>query len=85
MPGSAAASAVAQPVLAEVEGGDQGAVDDEVGVAADRRGEMGIAVEVEAEVAVVLGRVLRLRLRAENHLRDLLDLPRLAAPWRGCG
>jgi len=35
---------------------------------------MGVALEVEAEMAVVLGGVLGLRLGAEDDLRHLLDL-----------
>ncbi len=45
-------------------------MDDEVGIAADRRGEMGVAAQVEAEMAVVLRRVFRLRLGAQHHLVD---------------
>jgi len=56
--------------VAEAEGPDQGAVHDEIGVAADRRGEVRIAAEVQAEMAVVLRRVLGLRLGAQHHLVD---------------
>ena len=51
-----------QAVLAELQRGDQRAVHDEVGVAADRRGEMRVALQVQAEMAVILGRILGLRL-----------------------
>ena len=51
---------------------DQGAMHDEVGIAADRRGEMRVAAQVESEVAVVLGRVFGLRLRAQHDLVDQL-------------
>ena len=44
----------------------------QVGVAADRRGEVRIAAQVQAEVAVVLRRVFGLRLRAQHHLVDQL-------------
>ena len=53
-------------------------MDDEVGVAADRRGEMGVAAQVEAEMAVVLVAVFGLRLGAQHHLVDQ-SLDRLAA------
>ena len=45
---------------------------DEIGIAADRRGEMGVAAQVEAEMAVVLGGIFGLRLRAQHHLVDQL-------------
>ena len=48
---------------------------DQVGVAADRRGEVRVAAQVEAEMAVVLGGVFGLRLGAQHHLVDqLLDV-----------
>ena len=43
---------------------------DEVGIAADRRGEMGIAPEREAEVALVHRAVNRLGLGPQDHLVD---------------
>jgi hypothetical protein len=45
-------------------------VHDEVGIA--RIGEVivGVAAQVEAEMAVVLGRILRLRLGAQHNLVD---------------
>ena len=55
---------------AEPQRADQRAVHDEVGVAPDRRGEVGVALQVEAEVADVVGGVHRLRLRAQHHLVD---------------
>ncbi len=48
--------------VAELERADQPAMHDQVGVAADRRGEMRVAAQVEAEVAVILGGVFGLRL-----------------------
>jgi hypothetical protein len=50
---------VRQAVLAvaEIERPDQRAMHDQVGIAADRRGEMRVAQQVETEMAVVLGRV----------------------------
>ena len=42
-----------QAVVAELEGADQGAMDDEVRVAPDRRGEVGVPLEVQAEMAVI--------------------------------
>src|SRR5262249_19007740 len=38
-----------QATNAEPQGADEPAMDDEVGVAADRRGEMGVAAQVESE------------------------------------
>ena len=43
---------------------------DQVGVAADRRGEVGVAAQVQAEMADIVGRVDRLRLGAQHHLVD---------------
>src|SRR5262249_44115519 len=59
-----------QAAVAELEGADQGTVDDEVRIAPDRRREMGVALEIEAEMAVVLRGVLGLGLRAQHHLVD---------------
>ena len=61
-----------QSAVAELQGADEAAVDDEVGVTADGRGEMGVAAEVEAEMPVVLGGIFGLRLRAQHHLVDEL-------------
>src|SRR6516162_11593220 len=44
--------AIRQRAFAEAQGADQSAVHDEVRIAADRRGEMRIATEIEAEMAV---------------------------------
>ena len=54
----------------EVQRADQRAMDDEIGVAADRRGEMRIAPQVEAEMAVILVGVFGLRLRAQHDFID---------------
>ena len=43
---------------------------DQVGVAADRAGEVGVFRQVQPEVADVLGIVLRLHLAAQDHLVD---------------
>src|SRR5215470_3462604 len=48
------------------------AMNDEVGITADRRGEMGVAAQVETEMPVVLGGIFCLRLRAQHHLVDEL-------------
>ena len=64
--------AVGQGAVAERERPDQRAVHHEVGIAADRRGEMRVAPQVEPEVAVVLGGVFGLGLRAQHHLVDEL-------------
>ena len=58
--------AVAEPVVA-----DQGAVDDEIGIAADRRGEVGVGAERQPEMAVILRAVISLGLRAQHLLHDL--------------
>ena len=64
-----------QAVGAEFSGADQPAMHDQVGIAADGRGEVRVAAQVQAEVAVVLGRIFGLRLRAQHHLVDeLLDV-----------
>ena len=43
---------------------------DQVGVSPDRRREMRVAPQVEAEMAIILRRIFRLRLRAQHHLVD---------------
>ena len=45
---------------------------DEVGIAADRRGEVRVAAQVEAEMAEILRRIFRLRLAAQH---DFVDQP----------
>ncbi len=47
--------------IAEIIGGDQRAMHQQIGIAPDRRGEMRIAAERQAEVAEILRRVDRLR------------------------
>jgi hypothetical protein len=59
-----------QAVAPELQRRDEGAVDEEVGVAPDRRGEVGVFRQVQAEVADVLGVVLGLHLGAQDHLVD---------------
>ena len=63
---------VRQAARAEIQGANQRAMDDEVGVAADRRGEVGVAAQVEAEVPIIFMGVLGLRLGAKN---DFVDKP----------
>ena len=63
---------VRQTAVAELERADQRAVHDQVGIAPDRRGEMGIAAQVEAEMAVVLRGVFGLGLAAQHDLIDEL-------------
>ncbi|MGT2485776.1 hypothetical protein ACU4GA_06680 [Methylobacterium oryzae CBMB20] len=46
-----------EPVRAEPAGGDERPVHDQVGVAPDRRGEMRVAAQVEAEMPEILRRV----------------------------
>ena len=55
-------------------GADQRAVDDEVGIAADRRGEVAVARQVEAEVPEVLRRVVGLGHRAQHAHVDHLGV-----------
>ncbi len=55
---------------AELQAGDQRAMHQQVGVAADRAGEMGVARQGEAEMADVVGAVGRLALAAQHHLVD---------------
>ena len=62
--------AVRQAVVAALHRADQRPVDDEVGIAADRRGEMRVAPQVETEMAVILRRVFGLRLAAQHDLVD---------------
>ena len=66
--------AVGQSVLAQSKGADQAAVDDQVGIAPDRRGEVGVAVEVQAEMAHVPGRIDGLHLAAQDDLVDDLGV-----------
>ena len=61
-PSAARSCAVRQAVGAELQRADQRAMHDQVGIAADRRGEVRVAAQVEAEMAVVLGGVFGLRL-----------------------
>ena len=69
---------VGKTIVTKPAGADQGPMHDEVGVAADRRGEMGVAPQVQTKVAVVCGGVFRLRLRAQHDVVD--DLLVLGAP-----
>src|SRR3546814_3703933 len=55
-------------------------MDDEVGVAADGAGEMRVAAERQAEMAVIFGAVIGLRLGAEDLLHDLRLEIRLPDP-----
>ena len=48
-------------------------MDDQVGVAADRRGEVGVARQRQAEMAEIVGAVHRLALAAQD---GLVDQPR---------
>src|SRR6185312_15584529 len=53
-----------------IELAEKGAVDEEIGIAADRRGEMRIAAQREAEMADVAGAVRGLRLGAQDEVVD---------------
>ena len=61
-----------QAAVAQLERADQSAMHDQVGIAADRRGEMRVAAQVQAEMAVILRRVFGLRLRAQHDFVDQL-------------
>ena len=61
---------VVEAAIAEVQGADQRAMDDEIGVAPDGGSEMRVAAQVEAEMAIVLVAVFGLRLGAQHHLVD---------------
>ena len=71
-PSAACVHAARQAVGAEILRADQRAMHHQVGVAADRRGEVRIAAQIEPEMAVVLRRVFGLRLGAQHHLVDQL-------------
>ena len=60
----------AQAARAEAESCDQRAMHEQVGIAADRRGEVDVAAKVQPEMADVLDRIFRLALRAQDHLVD---------------
>ena len=57
---------VVEAARTQVQRSDQGAMDDEIGVASNGRSEMRVAAQVEAEMAVVLVAVLGLRLGAQE-------------------
>ena len=61
---------VGQGAFAELQRADQGAMHDEIGVAADRRGEMRVTAQVEAEMPIVFMGIFRLRLRAQDDFID---------------
>ena len=70
--------AVRQTVVAEFQCAYQSTMHDQVSVAADRRGEMRVAAQVQSEVAVVLGGIFGLRLRAQDNLiHELLGVASL--------
>jgi hypothetical protein len=54
----------------QLQGGDQGAVDNQVGVTADRRGEMGITAQIEAKMADIVDGIFGLRLGAKHNFID---------------
>src|SRR5919106_1435285 len=62
--------ALLETALAEVERADQRPMHDQVGIAPDRRGEMGVVAEIEPEMADVARRVGCLALGAQHQLRD---------------
>ncbi len=56
-----------QRAVAEAQAPDQRAVHDQVGVSPDGRCEMRVTPQVQAEMAVILGGVFGLGLRAQYH------------------
>jgi hypothetical protein len=62
--------AFGQAVVAQAQRADQGAVDHEIRIAPDRRGEVRVAHQVEAEVAEIVRRIVGLHLGAQDHLVD---------------
>ncbi len=66
--------AVGQGAFAEPERADQRAVHDEIGIAADRRGEMRVAAQIQAEMTVILGGIFGLRLRAQHDFADQREM-----------
>ena len=64
-----------QSVRAQSQGPDQAAMDDQIRIAPNGRGEVGISAQVEAEMSVIFDGVFGLRLGAEHHFVDeLLDI-----------
>src|SRR5262245_5801862 len=63
---------VGQAVIAELEGADQPPVHHEIGIAADRRGEVRVAPQVQTEMTEIAGAVLGLSLAAQHHLAHKL-------------
>ena len=63
-------SLVLEAAVAEAQRAHQRAMHEQVGVAADRRGEVRVAAQVQAEVADVVGGVVGLALAAQHHLVD---------------
>src|SRR6185312_9018042 len=49
---------------------DQRTMHDQVRVSPDRGSEMRVAAQVESEMAVIVRRIFRLRLRTQHHLVD---------------
>src|SRR3972149_81073 len=70
-----------QAVGAELERADQPAMHDQVGIAANGGGEVRVAAQVEAEMAVVLRRIFGLRLAAQYDFVD--ELLAIAALYLG--
>ena len=69
------AEVVRHRVIADTELAQEGPVDDEVGVAADRRGEMAVGRAREPRVAEVARVVARLLERAQDEGRERLSPP----------
>src|SRR3546814_3079727 len=64
---------IGQPARPQPERLHQRAVDDEIGIAPDRRGEMRVTAEREPKMAVIGGRV-----RSEEHTSELQSLMRIS-------
>src|SRR5262245_4378143 len=61
---------IGQATVSELQSPDQASVHDQIGVASDRRREVRIATEVQAEMTIVIGRIFGLRLRARDDFVD---------------
>ena len=76
--GEVGAAVPCEAVLAQSQRPDQGAVDEQVGVTPDRRGEVAVTGESKAEMAEVVRRVSRLGLAAQDHEVDKMFVGRAA-------
>ena len=61
-----------------------GAMHQQIRITTDRRGEVGVGLVVEAEVAVVLGAVHRLAQRAQHHGLDQVEVRTILDAGQQC-